>query len=87
MTDEDMDKLTQYVRRGGKLLMTAAHLNCNTARGGSLLLPSQEKLEALFGCVFNGKSLRTNSGTKFRRNSLDQQMLYPGCDTFLSDPL
>ena len=87
MTDEDLDKLTQYVRRGGKLLMTAAHLNYNTARSGSLLLPSREKLEALFGCAFTGKSTRNNSGTKFRRDSLDPQILYPGCDSFLSDPL
>lgn len=87
MTDSDMDKLTEYVRRGGKLLMTAAHLNCNTARNGNLLLPSREKVEALFGCTFTGKSTRTNSGTKFRRNSLDAELLYPGCDTFLCDPL
>lgn len=87
MTDADMDKLTQYVRQGGKLLMTAAHLNYNTARDGSLQLPSREKLEALFGCAFTGRSIRTNSGTKFRRESLDAQLLYPGCDTFLCDPL
>lgn len=87
MTDGDMEKLTEYVRRGGKLLMTAAHLNYNTSRSGSLLLPDREKMEALFGCTFTGKSICTNSGTKFRRNSLDNQVLYPGCDTFFSDPL
>lgn len=86
MNDGDMDKLTEYVRRGGRLLMTAAHLNYNTARNGKLL-PNREKVEALFGAIFTGKSIRTNSGTKFRRDSLDNQVLYPGCDTFFSDPL
>ena len=87
MTDEDMDKLTEYVRRGGKLLMTAAHLNYSTARKGNLMLPPQEKMEALFGCRFTGRTLRTNSGTKFRRDSLDEGVSYPGCDTFMCDPL
>ena len=87
MTDEDMDKLTEYVRRGGKLLMSVAHLNYNTARNGSLMLPPKEKMEALFGCTFTGKSQRTNSGTKFRRNSLDKELLYPGNDTTFCDPL
>lgn len=87
MTDTDMDKLTEYVRRGGKILMSAAHLNYNTARKGSLLLPPKEKVEALFGCAFTGKSMRTNSGTKFRRNSLDKALLYPGNDTTFCDPL
>jgi len=87
MTDADMDKLTEYVRRGGKLLMSAAHLNYNTARNGNLMLPPKEKVEALFGCSFTLRSIRTNSGTKFRRNSLDGELLYPGNDTPLCDPL
>ena len=32
MTDENMDKLTEYVRRGGKLLLGAAHLNYSAKR-------------------------------------------------------
>ena len=87
MTGEDMDKLTEYVRRGGRLLMTAAHLNCNPQRKGALLLPPAEKVKALFGCGFTGRSVRTNSGTKFRRSSLDEELLYPGSDTFFCDPL
>lgn len=87
MTDEDMENLTEYVRRGGKLLMTAAHLNCNTARNGSLMLPSSEKVEALLGCRFTGKTYRTNSGTKLRRNSVNEEIMYPGADTPYRDPL
>ena len=87
MTDEDMDKLTEFVRRGGKLLMTAAHLNYNTARNTNVMLPPQEKVEKLFGCRFTGKTCRTNSGTKFGRGSLNGEHLYPGSESYYCDPL
>ena len=87
MTDEDMDKLTEYVRRGGRLLMSAAHLNTNTARDGDFRIPSNEKVEALFGCRFRGRRHRTNSGTKFVRNSLNPEILYPVNEDMMGDPL
>jgi hypothetical protein len=88
MTDEDMDNLTEYVRRGGKLLMSVAHLNRNTSRGGALMLPAQEKLEALLGCRFTGKTYKTNSGTKFYRDTLNEGFLYPGAESVLyRDPI
>ncbi|MBQ6698456.1 MAG: hypothetical protein IJN09_05380 [Oscillospiraceae bacterium] len=87
MTDENMDKLTEYVGRGGKLLMSAAHLNCNPQRKGNLILPPEEKIKELLGCRFTGASVRTNCGTKFIRNSLNEEILLPGSTTFLCDPL
>ena len=87
MTDENMDKLTEYVRRGGRLLMSAAHLNYSTKRSGEYIPPSKEKLEALCGCSFNGESIRTNCGTKFEYESLDEKTLYPGSKSFVIDPL
>ena len=81
MTDEDMDNLTEYVRRGGKILMSVAHLNCNTSRNGALILPAHEKLEALLGCRFTGKIYKTNSGTKLYRDTLNEGFLYPGADS------
>ena len=86
MTDENMDKLTEYVRRGGRLLMSAAHLNRNTVRNGRLLLISDEKIEALFGCRPTGETFRTNGGTKFEYNSIDRQISYPGTKSFVCDP-
>lgn len=86
MTDENMDKLTEYVRGGGRLLMGAAHLNYNVTRGGRMMLPSNEKLAQLFGCRATGQTLRTNSGTKFEYDSVDNQMLYPGTKSFVCDP-
>lgn len=87
MTDENMDKLTEYVRRGGKLLMSAAHLNYNPQRKGNLMLPPEEKVKALFGARFTGESIKTNCGTKFKRSSINDEILLPGTYDFLCDPI
>jgi len=87
MTDENLDKLTEYVRGGGKVLMTLAHLNRNPQRKGNFLPPAPEKLEALFGCRLTGATLRTNCGTKFNYRSLDDTILLPGTRDFLCDPI
>ena len=87
MTDENMDKLTEYVKRGGRLLLSAAHLNYSTKRGGEYILPTAEKLEALCGCRYTGKDIRTNFGTKFEFESLEKKHLYPGTRTYACDPL
>ena len=87
MTDEDMDKLTEYVKGGGKLLLSAAHLNYSVKRKGEYIPPSNEKLEALCGCKFNGESIKTNCGTKFAYESLDPEIMYPGTISFVCDPL
>ena len=86
MTDEDMDKLTEYVRRGGRLLMSAAHLNYSTKRTGELILPSDEKMRALFGATLDG-AITTNAGVKFDNYTLDPTMRYPGTNGGKSDPI
>ncbi|MBQ2742370.1 MAG: beta-galactosidase trimerization domain-containing protein [Oscillospiraceae bacterium] len=86
MTDEDMDKLSEYVRRGGKLLMTAAHLNYNTKRDAAFDMPPEEKMKELFGCRFTGKTVRTNSGTKFAKDSKNSEILYPVSEDLMCDP-
>ena len=87
MTDENMDKLTEYVSRGGNLLMSAAHLNFNTARNGEFIPPSNEKLKKLFGAEFTGKIIRTNDGIKFRFVSRNDKLLFPGSKDFYCDPI
>lgn len=77
MTDENMEKLTEYVRRGGHLLMTAAHMNMQTKRNGEYIMPSGELVEDLFGCRYMGEIRRNCSGVQFIRNSLDERLLYP----------
>ncbi|MBQ9921450.1 MAG: hypothetical protein IJO52_04625, partial [Clostridia bacterium] len=87
MTDENMDKLTEYVSRGGRLLMSAAHLNYQTARNGEFIMPCEDKLKKLFGVRFTGKVFRTNDGVKFRSVSADEKILYPGSKDFRCDPI
>jgi len=87
MTNEDMDKLTEYVKCGGKLLLSAAHLNYSVKREGEYIAPPNEKLEELCGCNFNGESVKTNCGTKFSYESQDKDILYPGTKSFICDPV
>ena len=87
MTDENMDKLTEYVRRGGKLLLSGAHLNYSTKREGEYIAPPSEKLEALCGCRYTGETWLTNCGTKFEYDSITGTHLYPGTKSFFCDPL
>ena len=87
LIDEDMEKLTEYVRRGGHLLMSMAHLNKESSRDGKRTFPDNEKLEMLFGCRFTGKTLRTNAGVKFQFDALNEKMLYPGTKNRMCDPI
>ena len=87
MTDENMDKLTEYVRRGGKLLLSGAHLNYSIKREGEYIPPSNEKLEALCGCRYTGEDLSTNCGTKFIYETLNEKHRYPASVSLGCDPL
>lgn len=87
MNDELMDKLTEYAKRGGKLLLSGAHLNYNPVRGGEFMPPPEEKLMALCGCRYTGELFRTNYGTKICRESLERAHLYPVSRTMFSDPI
>jgi len=87
MTDENMDKLTEYVRGGGHLLLSGAHLNYSAKRKGEYIPPSAEKLEALCGVKFSGKTFKTNYGLKFAAESLEEKHLYPGTKNLVCDPL
>ena len=87
MTEENMDKLTEFVRRGGHLVMSAAHLNTQTRRDGKYTMVDDEKVEALFGCTFLGEIRRSIGGAKFKFESLDERVLYPVVGCGGSDPL
>lgn len=87
MTDENMDKLYEYVRRGGRLLMSAAHLNCSEKRGGELEFPHEDKVKKLFGATYTDETVRTNDGVKVRYDALNEELLYPGTKSFVCDPI
>ena len=89
MTEENMKKLTEYVRRGGHLVMSAAHLNTQTKRDGKYIPIDDEFIEELFGSRHFGEIRRTVNGVKFRYDSLDERIKYPrylknGCDAMFS---
>lgn len=87
MTDENMEKIYQYVKGGGKLLLSAAHLNYSVKREGEFIIPSNEWLEKLCGCRYAGEDVYTNCGTKFRYTSVNEKHLYPGSLSYGCDPL
>lgn len=84
MTDALYDKLTEYVRGGGVLLMAAAHLSVNPARGGKREYVRGGDLSELFGCKITGEE-RINSGIKFTRESSVPGLLYPGTSNLWCD--
>lgn len=89
MTQENMEKITEYVRRGGHLVMSAAHLNTQTKRDGKYTPIDDELIEELFGCRHFGEVRRSVNGVKFRYDSLDERVKYPrylknGCDPMFS---
>ena len=87
MTDEIMDKLTAYVKQGGRLLMSAAHLNTQVKRDGEYRMIDDRKVEELFGCRFMGEIRRTVNGVVFKHDSLDPKTLYPAFHTGGCDPM
>ncbi len=87
MTEENLDKLIAYVEGGGRLLMSAAHLNCEIMRGKGFILPDRKKLRKLFGAEFTDEIYNSNNGVKFLYNALDEKAIYPGTKDFIVDPL
>ena len=86
MTDEIYDKIYAFVENGGRLLMTAAHLNYTTRRDGERKFLDNDKMDKLFGCRWTGKTVFTNNGVKFWDES-PSGLLYPGTKDKCSDPL
>ena len=85
MTEENYENLKKYVRGGGRLFMTAAHLNTTDKRDGTLNLIHDGDVSDLFGCVLDAENIiDTNSGYKFL-DSIVPELLYPS-DMFF-DPL
>lgn len=87
MTDGNFDKLCEYVRRGGRLLMSAAHLNRSVKRFGEFIMTDNERLEKLFGARFTGELFRSNGGVKMNYDAVDRNLKYPGTKDHVCDPI
>lgn len=86
MTPEIYENLRVYAENGGRVVMTAAHLNTNTKRDGAYLPIFEGKTASLAGADIAG-TVRVNTGVKFIRNSMDESILYPLVADGRTDPI
>lgn len=85
MTEEIYEDLKKYVANGGKLFMTAAHLNTSTKRTGQIKLIHGGKVSDLFGCDLDAEAgFVCNDGVKFTE-SIVPEFRYPASQYY--DPL
>ena len=69
MTDEIYENLKKYVTGGGRLLISAAHLNTNDKRDGKINLIHGGNVEDLFGCTLGSENaICVNDGYKFEES-------------------
>jgi len=87
MTDKIYNNLKAYVKNGGRLFMTAAHLNANPRRNGVVELINGGDVSDLFGCkLTTGNNRSLNAGFKFDGQSLVPDVKFPVA-MFQSDPI
>ncbi|MBE6934547.1 MAG: hypothetical protein E7462_05835 [Ruminococcaceae bacterium] len=85
MTEEIYENLKKFVQNGGRLFMTAAHLNTTDKRDGEMKLIHDGDVSDLFGCVLDAENTNIlNHGYKFLE-SLVPEFKYPADMWF--DPL
>ncbi len=87
MTDAIYANLEKYVENGGKLFITAAHLNTSTSRDGKYEPINGGDFSNLLGCTFTGNTISNNYGIKFEKNSLIPEIMYPGTTDKTVDPV
>ncbi len=86
MTDELYKKLKIYVERGGRLFMTAAHLNTSIKRDGSISLVNGGDVSDLFGCTLDADNpIEVEDGSKLH-DSIVPEFLYPRIRFHRGDP-
>lgn len=86
MTEEIYASLKEFVSKGGRLLMTAAHLNISASRNGEIKLIHGGDVRDLFGCTLDADNAYiSNAGFKFNDSIMDD-VLYPICPAS-TDPL
>ena len=84
MTPEIVEKLKAYVRGGGNLLITAAHIrdSIDREKKGNFV----PGIEELLGVKLSGETFRCNDGFKFSKYSTVDGVMYPGTKHFNCDP-
>jgi len=87
MTEEQLQNLERFVEGGGILLMTAAHLNTNSARGGEYRPVRGGDLSRLFGCRLKDEYFTSNLGLKFNGPPAMDGLILPYSETRVCDPI
>ena len=90
MTDEIYENLKAYVRQGGRLFMTAAHLNTTNKRTGEMSLIRNGDVSDLFGCKLDAENaIHTEDGSKFTESIVPEfkwcKALMDMSDPFFAD--
>ena len=87
MTKEILDTFKSYVKGGGKLLVTAAHLRDSIERDKKGEFVDKEGLEEFLGVKIKDEIMHTNDGYKFSRKSDIPCFMYPtGTLNYHCDP-
>lgn len=79
MTEEIYENLKSFVKGGGKLFMTAAHLNTSEKRNGEMKLIHDGKVSDLFGCDLDAKNPVYANRTYTFLESIVPGVTYPFC--------
>ena len=85
MTPEIYETFKEYVRGGGKLLITAAHMRDSIERDkkGEFV---KADFEEFLGVKLENKIFNSNDGFKFAKYSTIDGVMYPGTETLKCDP-
>lgn len=86
MTDEILEKLMEYVAKGGTLMLSAAHLSTCSEPGRERKLIKHPKLEEFLGCSLDESGVDINSAVKFRE-SIIPDVLYPATKNLVCDAI
>jgi hypothetical protein len=84
MTPEIVETLKEYVKGGGKLFITAAHMrdSIDREKKGSFV----KGLDELLGVKLSEETFRCNDGFKFVKHSTVDGVMYPGTANLTCDP-
>ena len=85
MTKEIYETLREYVKAGGNLLITAAHMRDSVDRAEKGKF-TDVNWEELLGVKLSEEIFRSNDGYKFAKYSTVDGVMYPGTKRFLCDP-
>lgn len=77
MDRNSYEKLKDYTKAGGHLIMAVPHLNIETRREAEMLVINNGDVSDLFGCIIRGKGQPVNAGMRFVAGSTIPAYQFP----------